>query len=59
MKRFSKGGDNKAKGMLNALGVTLYYSLEQDQRKIFDNAMQCQLVPFSFDDDEDDDEDAA
>lgn len=28
VKRFAKAGDNKAKGLLNALGLRLYYSLE-------------------------------
>ena len=27
VKRFAKGGHNKAKGMLHALGLRLYYSL--------------------------------
>ena len=51
VKRYAKGGDNRAKGMLSALAFTLYYSLGRDQRNIVDNAIRCNLLQLDLDDD--------
>lgn len=51
VKLYAKGGDSRAKGMLNALALTLYFSLERNQRNIVDNAMQDRLVSLNTDDD--------
>ena len=48
VKLYAKGGENRAKGMLNALGLTLYLSLQRDQRNIIDNAAHSQGVTLNL-----------
>ena len=56
VKLYAKGGDNRAKGMLNALDLTLYLSLERDQRNIVDNSTQRRLISLNMEDEIEEDD---
>ena len=48
VKLYAKGGDTRAKGMINALGLTLNLSMSRDLRSIVDNAVQNHEVTFKL-----------
>ena len=51
IKQYTRGGDTRAKGLLSALALTLYFSLDRDQRNIIDNAVSCKQISLEIDDD--------
>ena len=48
VKLYAKGCDNRTKGMLHALGLTLYLFLQRDQRNIVDNDSRSQGVTLNL-----------
>ena len=56
IKQHARGGDNRAKGLMSALALALYFSLARDQRNIVDNAVQRNQLPLNLDEDYDSEE---
>lgn len=52
IKSFAKGGDNKAKGLANSLGITLYSAMDYSFVQVLDNAIANDELKLVSDDDE-------